>query len=67
MTPSVLAIIGVTILCSSFISGVFGMAGGMLLLGVLLNYLDVAAGMILFSIIPVWLAQRLSSDVEGVR
>jgi uncharacterized protein len=51
MTPSVLAIIGVTIVCSSFISGVFGMAGGMVLLGVLLFYFDVATGMILFSII----------------
>jgi uncharacterized membrane protein YfcA len=51
MTPAVLAIIGVTIVCSSFISGVFGMAGGMILLGVLLNYFDVATGMILFSII----------------
>jgi uncharacterized membrane protein YfcA len=51
MTPAVLAIIGVTIVCSSFISGVFGMAGGMVLLGVLLNYFDVATGMILFSII----------------
>jgi uncharacterized membrane protein YfcA len=51
MTASVLAIIGVTIVCSSFISGVFGMAGGMILLGVLLFYFDVATGMILFSII----------------
>ena len=51
MTPSVLAIIGVTIIFSSFLSGVFGMAGGMVLLGVLLNYFDVATGMILFSII----------------
>jgi uncharacterized protein len=51
MTPSALAIIGVTIVCSSFISGVFGMAGGMILLGVLLFYFDVATGMILFSII----------------
>jgi uncharacterized protein len=51
MTPSVLAIIGVTIVFSSFLSGVFGMAGGMVLLGVLLNYFDVATGMILFSII----------------
>ena len=51
MTPAVLAIIGVTIVCSSFISGVFGMAGGMILLGVLLLYFDVATGMILFSII----------------
>jgi uncharacterized protein len=51
MTPSVLAIIGVTIIFSSFLSGVFGMAGGMILLGVLLNYFDVATGMILFSVI----------------
>jgi uncharacterized protein len=51
MTPAALAIIGVTIVCSSFISGVFGMAGGMVLLGVLLNYFDVATAMILFSIL----------------
>jgi len=51
MTPASLAIIGVTIVLSSFISGVFGMAGGMVLLGVLLVYLDVASAMILFSII----------------
>jgi len=51
MSLSVLAIIGVTIIFSSFLSGVFGMAGGMVLLGVLLNYFDVATGMILFSII----------------
>jgi uncharacterized protein len=51
MTPSVVAIIGATIVFSSFLSGVFGMAGGMILLGVLLFYFDVATGMILFSII----------------
>jgi len=51
MSLSVLAIIGGTIIFSSFLSGVFGMAGGMVLLGVLLNYFDVAMGMILFSII----------------
>ena len=53
MTLSSLAIIAVTIVFSSFLSGVFGMAGGMILLGVLLNYFDVAAGMILFSIIQI--------------
>ena len=53
MTPSALAVIAVTIVFSSFLSGVFGMAGGMILLGVLLNYFDVAAGMILFSIIQI--------------
>jgi uncharacterized membrane protein YfcA len=51
MSLSALAVIGVTIVFSSFLSGVFGMAGGMVLLGVLLNYFDVAVGMILFSII----------------
>jgi uncharacterized membrane protein YfcA len=51
MTLATFALIGLTIVVSSFISGVFGMAGGMILLGVILNYFDVAAGMILFSII----------------
>ena len=53
MTASALAIIGVTIVFSSFISSLFGMAGGMVLLGVLLIYFDVATGMILFSIIQL--------------
>src|SRR6476661_5509028 len=36
---------------TSFISGLFGMAGGMILVGVLLIYFDVATGMVIFSII----------------
>src|SRR5262249_58129097 len=48
-----LAVIGCTIVLTSFISGVFGMAGGMVLLGVLLVYLDVATAMVLFSIIQI--------------
>lgn len=51
MSLATLAILGLTILVSSFISGVFGMAGGMILLGVLLNYFDVPSAMIMFSII----------------
>ena len=51
MTIAAYALLALTILVSSFISGVFGMAGGMILLGVLLNYFDVASAMILFSII----------------
>jgi len=54
MAPSVLALIGATIVFTSFLSGIFGMAGGMILLGVLLNYFDVATGMILFSIIQLF-------------
>jgi uncharacterized membrane protein YfcA len=51
MTLATLAILGGTILLSSFISGTFGMAGGMVLLGVLLVYFDVATAMVLFSVI----------------
>src|SRR5471030_1634286 len=53
MTPAALAIVGGTIVVSSFISGVFGMPGGMVLLGVLLVYFDVATGMVLFSLIQL--------------
>ncbi len=53
MTAASLALIGVTILFSSFVSALFGMAGGMVLLGVLLVYFDVATGMVLFSIIQL--------------
>ena len=46
-----LALIGATIFGTSFITGVFGIAGGMILLGVLLVFFDVASGMVVFSII----------------
>ena len=42
MTLAAYVLLAFTILVSSFVSGVFGMAGGMILLGVLLNYFDVA-------------------------
>ena len=53
MPVTSLAIIGATIIFSSFVSGVFGMAGGMVLLGVLLIYFDVTTGMVLFSLIQL--------------
>jgi uncharacterized protein len=46
-----LATIVATILFSSFVSGTFGMAGGMILLGVLLVYFDVTTAMVVFSVI----------------
>src|ERR1700721_1013137 len=51
MPLTTLAVLGITILVSSFISGTFGMAGGMVLLGVLLVYFPVTTAMVLFSII----------------
>jgi uncharacterized membrane protein YfcA len=53
MTLASLAILGLTIVTASFISGVFGMAGGMLLLGVLLVDFDVGTAMVLFSIFQI--------------
>lgn len=49
--PGVLAFIAATILATSFISGIFGMAGGLILLGVLLLFLEVAPAMVLFGTI----------------
>src|SRR6266851_4252135 len=51
LTPFAFALIGFTIISTSFLSGLFGMAGGMILVGVLLFYFDVATGMVIFSII----------------
>src|SRR3989304_757854 len=49
--PFALAVFAVTTLVTSFISGIFGMAGGIILLGVLLLYMDVAPAMVLFGAI----------------
>jgi len=51
LAPFALAVLGVTMLASSFISGLFGMAGGMILLGVMLIFMDVAPAMVLFGLI----------------
>lgn len=51
LAPAALAIIAGSILVTSFISGIFGMAGGLILLGILLVFLDVAPAMVLFGII----------------
>jgi uncharacterized protein len=48
LSPLALAAIALTTLATSFLSGIFGMAGGLILLGVLLLLLDVAPAMILF-------------------
>lgn len=53
MTAFSLAVIAVTIVATSFFSGVFGMVGGVILLAVLLIYLDVATAMVALSIIQL--------------
>ena len=51
MTLLSLGVVGAAIFFSSFISGVFGIAGGMILLGSLLIFFDVPTAMVLFSIL----------------
>jgi uncharacterized protein len=53
LAPSALAIVAVAVLASSFVSGIFGMAGGMILLGVLLVFMDVVPAMVLFGVIQM--------------
>ncbi len=47
ITPGFLVLVAASVLVSSFISGVFGMAGGMILMGVLVAFMPVSAAMVL--------------------
>ncbi len=47
LSPAILALLGVSVVATSFLSGVFGMAGGLILLGICLAVLDVAPAMVL--------------------
>jgi uncharacterized membrane protein YfcA len=51
MTLAALSAIGAAVFAASFVSGIFGLAGGMILLGVLLIFLDVTTGMVMFSLL----------------
>jgi uncharacterized membrane protein YfcA len=48
MAPLTLGLLACAVVATSFLSGIFGMAGGIILLGTLLVVLDVAPAMILF-------------------
>lgn len=48
IAPATLGLLALVVLGTSFLSGIFGMAGGIILLGVLLLVLDVAPAMVLF-------------------
>lgn len=53
LDPTALATVGAAVFASSVLSGIFGMAGGLILLGALLLYLDVVPAMVLFGAIQV--------------
>ena len=46
-----LALIGAAVFVASLVSGVFGIAGGMIMLGVLLVFFDVPTAMVMFSLL----------------
>lgn len=50
MTPLIIAVVCVTVVGTSFLSGIFGMAGGLILVGVLLAILPLPAAMMLHAI-----------------
>lgn len=50
MTPLMIAALGLLMVATSFLSGIFGMAGGLILIGVLLTLLPLPAAMVLHAI-----------------
>jgi uncharacterized membrane protein YfcA len=50
MSAAAITAVAVTVVLTSFLSGIFGMAGGLILLGVLLLMLDVTSAMVLFGV-----------------
>jgi uncharacterized membrane protein YfcA len=67
-TVLLLSILGVSALVTSFISGILGMAGGMILMGVLLAVLPLPAAMMLHGITQLaangWRALMLRTEVD---
>jgi len=53
LEPFAMAIVAIAVFAASVVSGIFGMAGGMILLGVLLVFMDVAPAMVLLSVIQM--------------
>ena len=68
MTLPVLAIIAFSTLVTSFISGILGMAGGMILMGVLIALLPLPAAMMLHGITQLasngWRAAMLRQAID---
>ena len=50
LTTLALGCAGLAVLATSFLSGVVGMAGGMILMGILLLMMDVTAAMVLYGV-----------------
>lgn len=68
MSAAVLAVVTFTVFVTSFISGILGMAGGMILMGVFLAVMPVPAAMMLHGVAQLasngWRAWLLRRDIE---
>src|SRR4051812_25090626 len=50
MTPILIAALGLLMVATAFLSGLFGMAGGMILIGVLLTFMPLPTAMVIHAI-----------------
>src|SRR5260370_17917686 len=50
MTPLLIATLGLLMVATAFLSGLFGMAGGLILIGVLLTFMPLPSAMVLHAI-----------------
>jgi uncharacterized membrane protein YfcA len=50
MTPLLILLLSLTVVATSFISGIFGMAGGMILMGILIAVMPLPAAMVLHAV-----------------
>src|SRR5215510_15487799 len=50
MTPLLIAALGILMVATAFLSGLFGMAGGLILIGVLLTILPLPSAMVLHAV-----------------
>ena len=53
MTPIMIAALGLLMVGTAFLSGLFGMAGGLILIGVLLALMPLPTAMVLHAITPM--------------
>ncbi|MEY9137494.1 hypothetical protein ACVIWV_006254 [Bradyrhizobium diazoefficiens] len=65
MTPMMIAALGLLMVATAFLSGLFGMAGGLILIGVLLALMPLPTAMVLHAITQDGLERLACVPVAG--
>ena len=69
MTPLLIAALGLLMVATAFLSGMFGMAGGLILIGVLLALLPLPTAMVLHAITQMasngWRALSVAARISA--